>query len=107
MPKVHGCINRLRVIRAHHLAAKVGVLNMSAPIALSDESMSLILRMSTPLAPWDRRPFLEAVAAALRDVREPGDGHVARVCRQLQPKFLRPPELGSGTGPRQLKRLGV
>ena len=80
---------------------------MSAPIALSDESMSLILRMSTPLAPWDRRPFLEAVAAALRDVREPGDGHVARVCRQLQPKFLRPPELGSGTGPRQLKRLGV
>ena len=48
---------------------------------------------AAPLLPRDRSLFLEDVAAALRGFDEIGDGVVARVAREVQRKYLRPPDL--------------
>ena len=40
-----------------------------SPIALSDEQLTAVMAAAAPLAPADRGPFLEAVAASLRRPR--------------------------------------
>jgi hypothetical protein len=60
----------------------------SKPLALTDEQMCDLFRYAGNLHPDDRGPFLEAVAAKLRDEPVIGDGIVGRMCRALLPQFL-------------------
>jgi len=46
-----------------------------SPIALSDEQLAMVVQLSRPLAPWQRKLFLEAVARRLIGI-ELGDGSV-------------------------------
>jgi len=62
----------------------------SAPLAISDESLKLLLELAYPLAQDDRSSFLEDVARELHG-RELGDGLVGRVARDVQKRYLRPP----------------
>jgi hypothetical protein len=66
------------------------IVAMSSPIKLTDCQIEVIMTAAAPLAPADRSPFLEAVAAGLRD-REIGDGLVHRVIAEAQRKFFAPP----------------
>jgi|RhiMetdeSRZDD1v2_1073273.scaffolds.fasta_scaffold228040_4 hypothetical protein len=68
---------------------------MDKPIHLSDSQFDQILRAATPLAPEDRSSFLADVAAALRG-QPLGDGAVFRVIREIQERYLRPPEFTPG-----------
>jgi len=61
------------------------------PLAISDESLKLLLELSYPLSAIDRSSFLEDVARELHG-REIGDGVVGRVARMVQKKYLRVPE---------------
>jgi hypothetical protein len=63
------------------------------PLALSDRQLDIIFDATRPLLPVDRSRFLADVAAELAGCSEPGDGTVARICRQLQPRYFRPPVL--------------
>jgi hypothetical protein len=67
-----------------------------APIALTDRQLDAIVAAAAPLAPADRGPFLEAVAAALRG-REVGDGAVYLAITAAQRQFFHPPiEIAGG-----------
>jgi hypothetical protein len=57
-------------------------------LSLSDDEMRIILDSAQPLAPQDRTPFLEAVAAELAKYRELGPGVVSRTCRELLDQAL-------------------
>jgi hypothetical protein len=57
-----------------------------SPIA-TDEQLDAVMAAAAPLAPADRGPFLEAVAAALRG-REVGDGAVYLAITAAQRQFL-------------------
>jgi len=64
------------------------------PLALTDDQMTTVLRADEPLHPRDRSAFAAAVAQVLRGQGVLGDGIVARVCRELQRKFMTsPPEV--------------
>jgi hypothetical protein len=74
------------------------------PLALTDQQLDAIHRAAWPLAPTDRAPFLELVAAKLSERPELlGDGYVARVCIECQRRFWSPPTLGGEDGARRLK----
>jgi hypothetical protein len=73
------------------------------PLELSDQQMTDLFRYAASLHPDDRGPFLEAVAAKLRDQPEIGDGAVARTCRALLPGFLTMPR-GEGHKPTRWSR---
>ena len=53
-------------------------------IALSDESMTTLIRLAEPLPPEDRSRFLVDVAAQLRQQPVLGDGLVTRVAADVQ-----------------------
>jgi hypothetical protein len=55
--------------------------------------MATIARAAKPLHKRDRTDFVDAVATRLRDVTEIGDGVVARIVRETQRAFLRPPKV--------------
>ena len=57
------------------------------PLALTNSELDIIMRHAAPLAPSDRRSFVETVVRALRGV-EPGPGSIARACRQAQHAFI-------------------
>ena len=63
------------------------------PLSLSDAQMSRLLAACAPLAVSQRRPFLEALAADLRQHPEIGDGTVDRAIRETQRQFWQPPDL--------------
>jgi hypothetical protein len=65
---------------------------MPAPIALTDDQLDAIMSAAQPLAPADRSPFLEAVAAGLRG-REIGDGLIHRMIAEAQRLYWHPPVL--------------
>jgi hypothetical protein len=66
--------------------------NLSAsPLALTDQQLDLLHRLSWPLARADRGPFLEAVAQALQGQATLGDGVIYRVCVEQQRRFWSPP----------------
>jgi hypothetical protein len=69
-----------------------------SPLRLTDEQMSAVLRAAQPLQPQDRASFLRDVALALAALAEPGDGSVALVCRAVQARYFRVPDLTSGIG---------
>ena len=70
---------------------------MPIPLSLTDQQMSAVLRACEPMLPADRDPFLRALAAALRDQRELGDGVVFRAIRHLQREFRQPPRIEKGS----------
>ena len=57
----------------------------------TDEQLSALMRAATPIQPADRSSFLEAVVAAL-DGKTLGDGAVFRAIREIQGRYLNPPE---------------
>jgi hypothetical protein len=59
----------------------------------------------SPLDVADRAAFLQAVAAALRNRPDPGDGDVHRACREAQRRFFDPP-LDASRQPMQLRKIG-
>jgi hypothetical protein len=61
------------------------------PISLSDDQLSTIMQLATPLSPPDRARFLELVAERLRDQETVGDGSISRLCRELQARFFKAP----------------
>jgi hypothetical protein len=63
------------------------------PIALSDEAMSMLLRLAQPLSPADRGVFLEAVADELRAYSVIGDGLIMRVAATKQRRYLEAPHV--------------
>jgi hypothetical protein len=60
------------------------------PLQLTDDQLDAIMRAAAPLARDAREPFLEAVAARLRD-REIGDGTVYLAIREVQRRHFDPP----------------
>jgi hypothetical protein len=68
----------------------------TTPLALSDTQLDIVFRLAAPLLAADRPAFLEDVARALGGLPEIGDGIVARVCAQMQKKYLAPRALGQG-----------
>jgi hypothetical protein len=60
--------------------------------------MSMLMRLSEPLAPVDRSKFLADVAHELKDTAEIGDGLVGRVGREVQARYFKPLDLSRGTG---------
>jgi hypothetical protein len=62
-----------------------------SPLCLTDQQLQILISMARPLAPVDRRHFLEAVAQALAELPMIGDGAVARVCCAAQRKYWRAP----------------
>ena len=74
------------------------------PIALSDESLSELLRLAAVLPVCDRSEFLQRVADQLS--REPtiGDGAVYRAGRQIQSEMLTPPDAWPSGVPRPIGR---
>jgi hypothetical protein len=71
---------------------------MSPPLSLSDSQMDSVMHAALPLAPDDPSLFLRDVAAALAGLPELGDGAVARVARELQARYLKPPRLHHENG---------
>jgi hypothetical protein len=61
---------------------------MQQPLKLSDASMEHVKNLATPIPPWRRSEYLDAVASALAGVREPGDGTVYKAARTAQQKIL-------------------
>jgi hypothetical protein len=53
-----------------------------SPIALTDSQLTALMAAAAPLQPGDRGVFLEALAVALRDVPEIGDGELHRVAAE-------------------------
>src|SRR6266511_1923563 len=73
---------------------------MPQPLRLTDAQLTAIWAAAAPLAPQDRDPFVRAVGQALQECRDPGDGDVARVIRQLQRRHFDPPDLTDGRASR-------
>jgi hypothetical protein len=65
------------------------------PLALTDESLSTLMRLAEPLQPIDRSAFLRDVAEQLGRHEVLGEGLVARVAAELQRRYLRPPNLSA------------
>jgi hypothetical protein len=63
------------------------------PLRLDDSQITTIMTFARPLSSADRDAFVRAVAAVLESQPEVGPGIVGRVCRELQGKFWRPPEV--------------
>jgi hypothetical protein len=59
-------------------------MHTQAPIGLSDEALTLIMRLTAPLVPDGRVAFVDDLAALLRsEPQPPGDGAVYRHAREL------------------------
>jgi hypothetical protein len=68
------------------------------PFKLTDAELDIITRIAAPLAPRDRRLFLQDVARALEG-RELGDGLLHRTAVELQRRYWSPPIIdGTGRG---------
>jgi len=68
------------------------------PLALTDSEITTIMAAARVLAVADRDAFLHAVATALATLPAVGDGIVARVCREVQQRYWRAPELHERPG---------
>ena len=62
------------------------------PLALSDSEITTVMSAAV-LNVADRDAFLRSVAAALAAWPAIGDGAVARVCREIQSRYWRAPDL--------------
>jgi hypothetical protein len=70
---------------------------MPTPVKLTDDELDAVFRAAAPLAVEDRDQFLCDVAAELRG-REVGPGLVARVCVEVQKRYLFAPDLSRAAG---------
>jgi hypothetical protein len=70
-----------------------------APISLTDDQLTEVFRLASPLRPDQRAAFLEDVAAALSQAPHLEDGVVYRVCRESQRKFFDPPDFSVAGAP--------
>jgi hypothetical protein len=61
-------------------------------IALSDESLTMLMHLAAPLHPTLRSQFLAEVAEQLRG-KEIGGGLVARIAAAVQKRYLHPPTI--------------
>jgi hypothetical protein len=68
------------------------------PLALTDESLSTLMRLAEPLQPADRSRFLADVAAQLGRYQEVGEGLISRVARDCQKQYFRPLDLSRSAG---------
>ena len=64
-----------------------------ALLSLSDRELEIVMAAFAPLAPAARSEFLSAIAERVSGVGEVGDGLLSRCCRELQPRYLSPPDL--------------
>jgi hypothetical protein len=76
-----------------------------APIALTDEQLDAVFRAARPLAPRDRDPFLQDMAAALQGIANPGDGDIHRAIRTAQRRHWDPPLETVLSAPRPRQRV--
>jgi hypothetical protein len=55
------------------------------PVSLSDDAMTMIMKLTAPLVPQDRTAFMNSLAVLLRSepAQPPGDGIVYRHARAL------------------------
>ena len=88
-----------RILTAARAAA---ILRAVSPIAFTDEQLDAMIAAAAPLAPIDRGPFLEAVAAALQD-REVGDGAVYLAITAAQRQFRGIPPIADHVAKKELK----
>ena len=63
------------------------------PLALSDSEITTVMSAAAVLNVADRDAFLRSVAAPLATLPAIGDGAVARVCREIQSRYWRAPDL--------------
>jgi hypothetical protein len=63
------------------------------PLALTDSEISHVMSAARVLSVADRDAFLRHVTTVLADLPVFGDGVVARVCREVQSRYWRAPEL--------------
>jgi hypothetical protein len=67
-----------------------------SPISFSDSELDLLLVLAQPLAPSQRDAFLQAVAEALAQYPERGDGLTHKIGVELQQRFrAAPPSMRS------------
>jgi hypothetical protein len=74
-----------------------------APLKLTDEQLTAMMRAAQPLAVQDRDPFLRDVAAALAALPELDDGVAFRTICEIQRRHFDPP-YESGPHPRAFER---
>jgi hypothetical protein len=63
------------------------------PIGLTDRQLDIVYDGARPLQPVDRSRFLEDVATELAGCPDVRDGQLARIVRQVQKRYFRPPQL--------------
>jgi hypothetical protein len=64
-----------------------------APISLSDEELSFVMRITEPLPAADRSAYLRALAKLLQQEPVLGPGLTYRLARQLLREFWKAPQL--------------
>jgi hypothetical protein len=69
---------------------------MSQPIHLSDDELTVVMSAARVLPVADRDPFLRQVAEALATQPVLGPGVVSRICREVQQRLWRAPDLRIG-----------
>jgi hypothetical protein len=74
-------------------------------LTLTDDQLDTVFAAAQPLDVADRAAFLQAVAAALRNRPEPGDGDVHRAVREAQRLYFRAP-LDTAHAPVPLRKIG-
>lgn len=75
-------------------------MSTSRPISLSDEELTIIMNICSPLQPQERSALLAKLAEHLRGARaEIGPGGLHRLARELLRQVWRPPVSTSGPQP--------
>jgi hypothetical protein len=69
------------------------------PIRLTDAQLSAVFEAARPLAVASRDAFLGDLAAALQGIKDPGDGDVARLIREVQRRHFDPPQFDERSEP--------
>jgi hypothetical protein len=69
-------------------------MSKSAPLSLTDEEFSQLLRAAEPLQVEARDAFLRAVASYFRGRSEIGPGEFYRVVKEIQGRYFQPFSVG-------------
>jgi hypothetical protein len=66
-------------------------------VALTDQQMDVLYRLSWPLTPAARSAFLASVMEALQKQPTIGDGTLYRVACEMQRRYWAPPDLSAAS----------
>jgi hypothetical protein len=77
-------------------ALAMGGMSMPTPISLTDAQLDEIMTACRPLQPRDRDLFLKAVAQAIVELPERGDGAIHRAIASVWRQHFDPPDLRIG-----------